>query len=898
MHAVLLASLVALSHWGLLGLSSADDVAQRCCDELDVLTKAFPDEDNECLVEDCASWLADFRAHVTSNDTSCPVSEDNVCEKFADLKYNSITTIPDTIWFASGHSVTGRNILRVVDTQNWQNCVIVYDYRAWSTLHFLTSSLSDRHIDFVIYDVMAVNETSELQAVLEEVLGELKMKNFIVISNLDFAYTLFSEVEQYDSRLGRTSAVRMFTRWIVTTSGGLEEQLAIAAAYLDNVVAVIESHEVFLTNTSVLFNNELQCIASDVSTLMYSSNNTRTFQSTTVLLSGGDLVVNDTFPNERHGFNTLTLAVGTKDWDPFVIKTRDRSGGLVYTGLCMDLLNELASVLNFTYQIVEPPANEGWGNQNASGYWEGLVGQVDRQEVDVVVAPMSISIERTLVMDATYPFMTNYLAAIYKKPDPALDKWRTYLRPFRGEVLLCLGITLVLVTCLVHVISWISPQKKTVSAEAEKDKHEDTHDKNSKKKQQRFPGPSPDDGFWYLYGALLSQGGMILPRSSSGRMLVAAWWLFSIVMGATYSGNLIAFLTVQLEIKPFNNLEQMLEQDTYTWGVAEKTVSHTILMESRNPILKEIGNKLMGFAASDPDVLSMDDDVQMAKAKAGEYVYITDSVGGEVWTKEHCDFDQIIAEDSAANPYVVALPRGSPYTRLFDEYVMRIVEAGLIKKWKQDWFADDILCVKSIVTDSPKISVLDVQSVLYVSVIGFGLALIALSLECLCHRHPKLRAWTDRMGDACVDGCEGQNGNEKDNEPGGSNGRDSRHLQHNGFGSNNNYERGIEGEDEERRGRDEESRRRDGETGEVGLHEVILMDELEEGMGDSHKFHNGGIFYIDGPSTDRRNSLMFDTVYSSPEDFGRDVREVVRQPGWDRRGSRIVRISDDVKVCT
>ncbi|KAK7103777.1 hypothetical protein V1264_018610 [Littorina saxatilis] len=317
-------------------------------------------------------------------------------------------------------------------------------------------------------------------------------------------------------------------------------------------------------------------------------------------------------------------------------------------------------------------------------------------------------------------------------------------------------------------------------------------------------------------------------------------------------------------------------------------------------MLKEIGNKLMGFAASDPDVLSMDDDVQMAKAKAGEYVYIVDSVTSEAWTKEHCDFDQIIADDSASIPYAVALPRGSPYTRLFDEYVMRIVEAGLIKKWKQDWFADSLLCVKSIVTDSPKISVLDVQSVLYVSVIGFGLALIALSLECLCHRHPKLRAWTDRMGDACVDGCEGQNGNdsEKDNDPGESYGRDSRHLYHNGFGSNNNYERGIEGEDEGGRGRDEERRRRDGETGEVGLHDVILMDELGEGRDDSHKFHNGGIFCIDGPSTDRRNSLMFDTVYSSPEDFGRNVREVVHQPGWDKRGSRTVRISDDVKVCT
>ena len=44
------------------------------------------------------------------------------------------------------------------------------------------------------------------------------------------------------------------------------------------------------------------------------------------------------------------------------------------------------------------------------------------------MAPMSFSMERALVMDATYPFASNNLAAVYRKPDPARDKWRTYLR--------------------------------------------------------------------------------------------------------------------------------------------------------------------------------------------------------------------------------------------------------------------------------------------------------------------------------------------------------------------------------------------------------------------------------------------------------------------------------------
>ena len=47
----------------------------------------------------------------------------------------------------------------------------------------------------------------------------------------------------------------MFTRWIVTTSSGLEEQVAKVATYFDNVVSVLENLDVIFFNTSGLINN-------------------------------------------------------------------------------------------------------------------------------------------------------------------------------------------------------------------------------------------------------------------------------------------------------------------------------------------------------------------------------------------------------------------------------------------------------------------------------------------------------------------------------------------------------------------------------------------------------------------------------------------------------------------
>lgn len=62
------------------------------------------------------------------------------------------------------------------------------------------------------------------------------------------------------------------------------------------------------------------------------------------------------------------------------------------------------------------------------------------------------------------------------------------------------------------------------------------------------------------------EGGESVPKSPSGRTLVSAFWLFSIVLVGTYSGNLIAFLTVPLDKPPFNSLDEMIAQSEYKWG--------------------------------------------------------------------------------------------------------------------------------------------------------------------------------------------------------------------------------------------------------------------------------------------------------------------------------------------
>ena len=86
--------------------------------------------------------------------------------------------------------------------------------------------------------------------------------------------------------------------------------------------------------------------------------------------------------------------------------------------------------------------------------------------------------------------------------------------------------------------------------------------------------------------------------------MVACWWFFCIIVTASYSGNLIAHLTVVTDQVPFDTLRQMAETENIKWGTVDGTSMITYLQVERFVFLTR-SQGLISFRNTDPETLNI-----------------------------------------------------------------------------------------------------------------------------------------------------------------------------------------------------------------------------------------------------------------------------------------------------
>ncbi|ELU17082.1 hypothetical protein CAPTEDRAFT_194620 [Capitella teleta] len=417
------------------------------------------------------------------------------------------------------------------------------------------------------------------------------------------------------------------------------------------------------------------------------------------------------FPMMHQGFNNRQFRVTAVQRFPFTIKYGEGN----WSGLCFEIIDELARVLNFSYIVIEPPEQDRHFGivVNGSNSFNGMIGMLQRKEVDFGVGHFSVIEERQEVVDFTPTFLIDHYIILLRRPNLSQSQIFICFGPFTNEVWLCVAASVILVGAIYHLMCKFHPLS---------------------------PGDKRGACDWSIstlqvFGAMMQQGMAYVPVFSSGRVLIGLWWFYTIVVVATYNGNLIAFLTAPKVVVPINTIADLVQSDI-GFGTTRYAALHGVLKESEHPDMKTLWNRIK----DNQDYYLMNNEIEGIRKTHGDSNYaflLEESYFTSLRTRNSsvselvCDF--VRAEEYFfRSMYAFPFQKDSPYLKRISVGLLRIIEAGLMERWKRKWSTSVTPCNGLERTaEQTNISLAEAQGAFYVLGIGLMCSFFSLMLEYL-----------------------------------------------------------------------------------------------------------------------------------------------------------------------
>ena len=112
------------------------------------------------------------------------------------------------------------------------------------------------------------------------------------------------------------------------------------------------------------------------------------------------------------------------------------------------------------------------------------------------------------------------------------------------------------------------------------------------------------ESFWFALTSFTPQGGGEAPKSLSGRVLVAAYWLFVVLMLATFTANLAAFLTVERQQNTVKSLEELNRQSKISYTVLRDSPYLEYFQVRRETDMRSVQRYVQNMKSAEEDLYS------------------------------------------------------------------------------------------------------------------------------------------------------------------------------------------------------------------------------------------------------------------------------------------------------
>lgn len=376
----------------------------------------------------------------------------------------------------------------------------------------------------------------------------------------------------------------------------------------------------------------------------------------------------------KQGKKPRLIVVSIKNEPYFMNRpsTKLVSGNDRYEGYAVDLIAELAQLVNFDYEFKEVDDGKHGVFNNKTGQWNGIIGELIKGKADLAIADLSITSAREDAVDFTLPFMNTGISILLKKPTTKELEFFSFLSPFESHVWSYVVGAYLGVSTLLFVVSRISPYEWN-----------DPHPcrREDKILRNQF---TMSNSLWFTIAAVMQQGSDLAPRSLSTRLVAAIWYFFTLIMINSYTANLAAFLTVERVVYPIERAEDLYRHPAgLRYGCLQSGSTRTFFEQSR-----EDSTFRKMFHSME---LVKTNEQGKAMVERGNYAFFMESTSIEYTVERNCNLTQIGGLLDSKG-YGIALQKNSnlslEYRAKLSEAILSLQESGVLHILKNRWWRE------------------------------------------------------------------------------------------------------------------------------------------------------------------------------------------------------------------
>ncbi|VDD75970.1 unnamed protein product [Mesocestoides corti] len=381
------------------------------------------------------------------------------------------------------------------------------------------------------------------------------------------------------------------------------------------------------------------------------------------------------------------------------------SGRHNFVGYCKDLADHIFARLNLNYEIHLVKDGKFGTIDPATGEWNGMVGEVLRDEADLIIAPLTMNIIRATFIDFSEPFMNFGLSLMLRKPGKTKPGMFSFLSPLTNAVWLRMAGATIVVGLGLRLIAAISPKERSPA--------------------------DPSLGFnlgncmWFSVASFVHQGIDIFPVSPGARVFASIWRYVCLVVMAYYTANLAAALSVERLISPINSIKDFAERDDLPIqiGTLDSGATKDFFAHAEGSFFKTIYQKM----ERDPSVYVPTMAAGFERVRTKPYAFVAESKMIEyINHRQPCD-TMMVGNTFGSKAYAVGLPSNRPEMRILKEHVtdaiLRLRENQVLAKLYKEWWVEKGECVEGGEQQtSEPLALINLSGVFYILIVGMVLS--------------------------------------------------------------------------------------------------------------------------------------------------------------------------------